>query len=441
MLDTLIELAKSNQMLAAGLGTVAFSSGMYMLRAVPRRMFGGAKRLMSIELKLTSRSPLYHEILATLSAHRIRAFARCYTTSYNDGLVAGYGQSVAFYRGKFVLFDRHLTEDKMRQDETLTVRIMSRDVGVAQALLADASAPPPDHSLKVYPSSGFSSYWGSGVKKRKRSLDTIFTNGDQKELIVERIRWFLANEDWYLCRGIPYKQVFLLHGVPGTGKTSLIYGIASHFGRDLCTVTNLTNVDELLRTMPSNTFAVFEDIDLISTARPQGDQVAPAPGQPTPIAPSALSEMLGESPLSALQKLMQTLDGLATPHGLVVFITTNHRDRLEPALIRPGRVDHDLEIGPIGPDAVRAMFIAYYGEEHAELIEPYVRGQSFRARPGAEVQQVFIEESAPASAVHRLAHCHTSSPGLSQDDGRIVTWEGHHGEKEEQGQREGRPAP
>lgn len=409
MIDTLLELARGNQMLTAGLATVAFSSAMYLLRAVPRQVWGTVKRLMSIELKLTARNALYHEILATLSQYRIRAFARCYTTSHGDGLVAGYGESVALYRGKFVLFNRHLIEDKLQINETLTVRIFSRNIGVAQALIDEASAPPESDSLRVH-SSSLSGYWGTGVRKRKRSLDTIYTNGDQKQFIVDRINWFLANEEWYLRCGIPYKLVFLLHGVPGTGKTSLIYGIASHFDRDLCTVSSLSGVDELLRSMPHKTFAVFEDIDMISVARPP-DQVGQAPGAPAPAAaPSAIGDIVGEFQMSALQKLMQSLDGLATPHGLIVFITTNHRDRLEPALIRPGRVDHDMEIGPIGPAAVRDMFSAYYGDQHVELIEPYLRCTSFRARPGAEVQQVFLEERTPAGAVHRLAHWSRRAP-------------------------------
>jgi ATP-dependent 26S proteasome regulatory subunit len=58
--------------------------------------------------------------------------------------------------------------------------------------------------------------------------------------------------------------------------------------------------------------------------------------------------------LSALQVLINTLDGLNTPHGLIVFITTNYKDRLDPALIRPGRIDCDIEVEALDREQTEA---------------------------------------------------------------------------------------
>lgn len=83
---------------------------------------------------------------------------------------------------------------------------------------------------------------------------------------------------------------------------------------------------------------------------------------------------------SPLHEILNSMDGMQTPDGLKFIVTTNHLDRLDPALVRPGRIDEVLEIGPLPLESARAMFCAFYGREGITAYAP---------QTGAQLQQLF----------------------------------------------------
>ncbi len=76
---------------------------------------------------------------------------------------------------------------------------------------------------------------------------------------------------------------------------------------------------------------------------------------------------------------------MLTPDGLKFIVTTNHLDRLDPAIVRPGRIDEVIEVGPLPLDCARKMFRAFYGREGINNYFP---------RPGAELQRIFSTRTA-----------------------------------------------
>lgn len=395
MIRDLLDFAQHNQILVGGVGTVVFSSLMYLVRNVPAQIYDVVKRMLTVEISLNSSSFLYHEILDVLSEARVQLFARSYTTDQAGEVVAGFGNSFAIFAGKPVLFTRAFKEGSLRLDETLNATLYTRDIDVLRQIIAKARKPKDQDYVKIYNSSG--GWWDSPVKRRKRTLETIFANGDLKQKMVARIEKFLSEEEWYLRCGITYKLVFLLHGAPGTGKSSLVYGMASHFGRGLGNISGVSGMDKTLRDLPENTFAVVEDIDMISVSREEDDDDEGKPARgPTPT-PTPKDAATSEKQMSALQVLVNALDGLNTPHGLVLFMTTNFREKLDPALVRPGRVDCDLEIEPLEADAVEQMFAAFYGRAASHLVRPVTSSRAFRPCTGADLQQIFMLESAESA--------------------------------------------
>ncbi|MEM9467968.1 MAG: AAA family ATPase [Actinomycetota bacterium] len=160
---------------------------------------------------------------------------------------------------------------------------------------------------------------------------------------------FTTTEDVYLSRGIPWRRGYLLTGPPGTGKSSLAHALASRAGYSLA-VLNLgglkDDVDLTARiaSLPDRSILLLEDID--------------AQGAPTD---GTVTEAAGKDSGVSLAGILNALDGPTAPHGLIVIATTNHPERLAPALTRPGRFDIHLELGPVTTDLLPAWFDLFHG--------------------------------------------------------------------------------
>ena len=112
------------------------------------------------------------------------------------------------------------------------------------------------------------------VERRKRAVETVFANAGARSAIVDKVGWFLANEDWYVRRGLNYKLVVLLHGAPGTGKSSLIRAVASHSNRDLYCIDTLLMLAPGMGALP-NAILAIEDIDTLGELK-RDDAEAPS---------------------------------------------------------------------------------------------------------------------------------------------------------------------
>jgi mitochondrial chaperone BCS1 len=175
--------------------------------------------------------------------------------------------------------------------------------------------------------------------KRRRetlALDTLI----ETELFRDLDR-FLQSRDLYRQRGIPWRRGYLLYGPPGTGKSSLIQAIASYYGRQLVSLS-LTDMDDsaLLRAwseITATSIVALEDIDSVFSGR-----------QP-----------LGDLSFSAL---LNTLDGAGAVEGSITILTTNHREQLDPALIRPGRCDREFELSYLTAASCAKMFECFFAD-------------------------------------------------------------------------------
>jgi hypothetical protein len=181
-------------------------------------------------------------------------------------------------------------------------------------------------------------------------MDNLFLTDDMLDLKKKLKRWF-DHKDWFLERSIQWKRGVLLHGEPGTGKTSYITALAEYFNVpayifDLATFNNQDLESEWER-IKSNTpcFVVFEDFDSVFNGR---DNVY------------AQTQTMTGKPIS-FDCVLNVLDGAVKYDGIVVFITTNYIDKIDAALggqnkTRPGRIDYVYEMNGIGEAGKR--FIA-----------------------------------------------------------------------------------
>ncbi|KAH7119564.1 mitochondrial chaperone BCS1 [Dendryphion nanum] len=187
--------------------------------------------------------------------------------------------------------------------------------------------------------------WKPSKARNKRDISTVIINNEFKEMT------------WYTARGLPYRRGYLLYGPPGTGKSSIGLSIAGHFDLVVYALTMSSLNDESLKALfaelPQHCIVVLEDIDAAAVHRTQEDN-------------SPRKSTNGKVSLSTL---LNVLDGLVSPEGRLRIMTTNHIERLDPALIRPGRVDKKVAFQLADKDMLSQLFFFVYVPRDKDMLK------------------------------------------------------------------------
>ena len=369
-LETVSAALAANPMLSAGVGTLAFGSVMYVLRAVPLKALDLIERTLWTKLFVESLSNEYKDVDGFIEGLRLNFFSR--SLELKDGAVkTGFGGGWGLYDGVLFKYTKAKSTQQIAPFETITVSFLTRDRALVERFMHDAR--PDDFkntiSVTLYGVSGSS----GSLRRRKRGLASVFVDEGVKERLVQRFKWFLGAEEWHAARGIPWKLGIVLYGPPGTGKTSLIHALASDFGFDIKYVKSLHGLGQAFLSGTKNDLFVIEDIDAIAGGlNREGGDGAGADG----------------SRASPLHEVLNAMDGMQTPDGLKFIVTTNHLQKLDPAIVRPGRIDDVIEIGPLSLEPARAMFRAFHGRDGIGAYVP---------QTGAQLQRMFSTMTAEAA--------------------------------------------
>lgn len=220
-----------------------------------------------------------------------------------------------------------------------------------------------------------------GHPKKRRPINSVVLDSGVAERILDDCREFITNPSWYSERGIPYRRGYLLHGPPGCGKSSYITALAGELEFGIC-VLNLSErglsddrLNHLLSVAPQQTIILLEDVDAAFVSREDTLQQR------------AAYEGLSRVTFSGL---LNCLDGVASTEARILFMTTNYLDRLDPALIRPGRVDMKEYIGWCSKHQLQHMFLRFYNNERlAEEFANVVLERGKNVSP-AQIQAYFL---------------------------------------------------
>lgn len=177
------------------------------------------------------------------------------------------------------------------------------------------------------------------------TLDSLSLRPELAEF-ADEIKHWLMDQQWYLRRGIPWRLGCLLHGTPGTGKTSFARAIAEELDLpvhvfDLASMSNqdLKQAWRAMLTM-APCMALLEDLDAVFKGRVN---VSP-------------QQAMGGGGVT-FDCLLNCIDGIERVDGVLLIVTTNHREVLDDALVdRPGRVDISIEFQSL--DAAGRMKMA-----------------------------------------------------------------------------------
>ncbi|QCD81777.1 mitochondrial chaperone BCS1 [Vigna unguiculata] len=197
------------------------------------------------------------------------------------------------------------------------------------------------------------------------TFETVAMERDVKEFVVRDLERFVARKEYYRKVGKAWKRGYLLYGPPGTGKSSLIAAMANYLRFDVydLELTELqTNSDlrRLLIAMPNRSILVVEDIDCTIEFH---DRRA----EPTHFSP--FSSANNNDRQVTLSGLLNFVDGLWSSCGdeRIIVFTTNHKEKLDPALLRPGRMDVHIHMSYCTPCGFRQLCSNYLGLKEHDL--------------------------------------------------------------------------
>ncbi len=361
-----------NDMFIGVIAASTIGTALYLARAVPARLWSCALRYFTVTLEVDNTDPGFTWIKMWLARHPYVERSRRLRLSGRDEqldsdisgehsawrLLPGEGYHMFLHKGRPVMLSYTIDEENSK-GHFLRQRFHLRTVGRSQfylrALVTEAAALcTGDDRVRVYDWRG--GYWELSARKRPRALESVILPARQIDGIVSDAEWFFTAADWYAGRGIPYRRGFLFSGPPGTGKSSVVLALASHLGKpvyalNLASVTQDSALLEAFAEVPQDAILLVEDIDATQIARNREKKTEEGETQ------------IGNKP--TLSGLLNAIDGVAAPEGRLLVMTSNHPEHLDPALIRPGRIDLHERFELLGPAEVKRMFLRFYPELEA----------------------------------------------------------------------------
>ncbi|XP_024032925.1 AAA-ATPase At5g17760 [Morus notabilis] len=186
--------------------------------------------------------------------------------------------------------------------------------------------------------------WESINLEHPANFDTLAMEPGLKASVIEDLNRFVKRKEFYKRVGRAWKRGYLLYGPPGTGKSSLVAAMANHLKFDvydlqLANIVRDSDLRKLLLATANRSILVIEDIDCsvdLPDRRQNEGRKKPDHNQQDSSARASLT----------LSGLLNFIDGLWSTCGdeRIIIFTTNHKDRLDPALLRPGRMDMHIHM-------------------------------------------------------------------------------------------------
>lgn len=420
-----ISQIQTNPFAGAALVAMPAAAMSYSIRNLPIWLGKKIKNISFNSFTVNNDKFVYDDILSYLTQHVIiERFSRTHSVKSKDNndywvptseysmtkgenkiisrkIEIGYGRHFGLYRGHLVVVHKSLIQSGNSDafKETCTCSFLGGSKKLIDTFMGDLenyinSLKKEASGISLYINAG--GYWILRGKVAPRAMESIFLPDSTTQRIIDNVDSFASRRNWNNAKCLPNRTGILLHGNPGTGKSSLIQALATHFKRDIYYLDLSTiKSSSVLNTLMSKevdwkqVFLVVEDVDAtgakIKNRKEDGDD-----------------NKIGLT----LSALLNAFDGLISPEDMVILATTNHKDHIDPALLRPGRFDLQIEIGYCGRKEFEDM-VEFFELDISDYTLDY-----FEPMSGAQIRSMLIEKGVVAVMDYQRS-IHTQSPTLS----------------------------
>lgn len=313
------------------------------------------------------------------------------------------------HNGKWLLINKERKENQggatygngQRFSESITISMIGRDRSFLMSLFEEA------REIATSKKKGVECYvpryenWELNSHASPRSIESVVLQEGISDSVINDAKSFLESRDWYERVGIPFRRGYLFYGPSGSGKSSLALAMASELRLKICVLSlggpgmNDEKLLSLVQAVPPGSIALFEDIDCAFRGSKRRDASEEEKNRNSGVTRS--TETL------TLSGLLNAIDGVASSEGQIVVMTTNYKDSLDSAIIRPGRTDVRVELGNATQSQARRIFLRFFPNE-LDLAEHFSKSIEDGKHSMASLQGHLIRyrESATEAAINAI---------------------------------------
>ena len=424
-----------NQVAAAAIIAVISSGLLYGLRAVPALVFGFIKQQSTTSMRVTNAGyygkVLFAYVTEYIHANTDKRLSRQYVGErvyrpdmgeYVIYIAVGLGWHRFRFEDRWLYARRSEYPNNHGEEikEFIDVYAFGRSSTVLERFLKACERVDAVKTARCFEYDPTDHAWVSAGKLVGKGLSACALDAPIREFFVRELTKFRDSREAMLAAGIPHKLTMLLHGSPGSGKTSLIRALGTEFHYDVYSLNlgGLFNPTELVKafsTVPKRSILLLEEIDnshWVSARAGMADKTAASSKADNEDALARERDSMRAD--GGLSTLLNLLDGVVALDELIIICTTNCAEILDKALVRAGRIDFVVELPAPSMPAVR---------EHMQYVWPALVDMPdvrYSALPGCVIYKIKRQALGDAVAAAKAITYYADNPQVALDEQRGV---------------------